>query len=578
MKNFEKIIYGLFVTVLVFVWLYVGNVFAALPHNTINVNTLSMIPDVYTWKYYCDLNFSVRANYNWGSGFTNCQYVLLYNPLHETISYVSRWSSFSATDTNMSSWNLWFWEEKNNTVIQNTAICSTLKLNTISTDMTGTLIRFVDKDWIPPTNSTFNNTDDLLNLSYNWTDTLTWVTDLQIAYEYCPCNIDGQSPTFTQFSHNFSSTSHYTWLQTIKFLVYDKWWSNRSYWTHGQKNFSDYDSVSVPSWMDNQEWINSWTIKVTLTSHDGTQVLTNWNGLTITRYTWTLANTPEYTWDGNDRWYRVTFTWNFDVETPVSISIEADDNALSNGSVCQTSVHKWTYSATINQKVAPTITLKTPINNAQNINPDSPIVVEVSDSWAGVNTGSVKITIPAIYSGSELLMTGYTYSWSDLSFELISWTSELWGASKYNVTFQPKYKFPTSTWISVTGYVEDLVWMTGVLNKSFNTRADCSFYGCVNYVDIFFWDFALENLQIAEFTWSLIVITWSIAPYPYLTWENNDIVMCGPVDQTIILSWNVEIYSGTQIINGDEYLYSWLFVTWLDFVYDPESGVITPIY
>jgi hypothetical protein len=182
----------------------------------------------------------------------------------------------------------------------------------------------------------------------------------------------------------------------------------------------------------------------------------------------------------------------------------------------------------------------------------------------------VTVTIPAIYSWSELLMTWYTYSGSELYFSDCTGTPEIWWAYSCDVEIEPKREFPVNSTINITWYVKDLAdnWKYGSWNIS--TRQSCSFYGCVNNVQIYM---SGSDIPTVTFTGSLIVVTGSIYPYPFLTWENNDIVMCGPIDDERVLSWNIDIYSGDDVINWTIYWNNELYVTWLNFEY--ESGIIT---
>jgi hypothetical protein len=57
------------------------------------------------------------------------------------------------------------------------------------------------------------------------------------------------------------------------------------------------------------------------------------------------------------------------VETPITIEVLADDNALVGDGPCQTSAHRQTSSNTLNQREAPVITFNLPVQ--ENANPDA---------------------------------------------------------------------------------------------------------------------------------------------------------------------------------------------------------------
>lgn len=533
-----------------------------------NVNTLSITPSTYTWRYFCPIDLSVMANYNEWPGFTNCQYTLKFDPSVIELWYASRGSAYSETDTVDHQWNMLFVEEKTENPITQTVSCSNLVLTGIGASVSAATINFVNASGNIPTTYDFLHTEDLLNLSYNGADTLTWVQDLTINFYACPCDLDNTAPTITNWSHD--SNTHYTGDQIISFLAYDKGGSLRKYWTNWSKDLSNY-TWWAPAWMDNQEWVNSGTISIKVITENGDELPIIPNS--IIPYTWYISSTPQYTWDGNYRWYFVSFeTSGLQVETPMTIVVSVSDNALNWDWWCTTSAHTKVYTGKLNQKEAPTIALNSP--TWQNINPNVWVELTVSDSRAWVDTGSVVFEILPITSGWQLIMSWSIYSWSDLHFELIDWSTELWWASKYRVSFQPTYDFAVSSTITISWYAKDYVEMETYQTFTFGTRADCTFYGCVNFVDIF--SGTRNNLIQWHFTWSLIVVTGTLAPYPYLTWADGDIVMCGPIDESINLTWSVDIYSEWQRINGNLYPYEDLYVTGLDFTY--ESGVITPIY
>lgn len=559
------------------VYLYLLALVMLVCWSFVSANTLSIMTwDTYTWRYFCPIDLPVTVNYDGEHWFGNCQYGLEFDSDNVVLQFWWMGSNFTKIDQNYFTWNndniLYIDVKNQERLINETSVCSKIIFNTISPVQTSTTIKFVDRYWNYPTSSTFLNTTEWLNASNGGTDTLTWVQDLKINLFACPCTLDNNEPTIHNWSHN--TTTHYLWPQTIRFLVYDKWWTSRSYWTNWTKNFANYTGAWVPSNMDNQEWINSGTIVVKVYSWD--TLITTMNAgddaLTITEYTWS-NDIPRFTWDGNIRWYWVSFNTDFvAVETPVKIEVSVSDNALVGSGPCQTNAHTTVESRNLNQREKPIITFNAP--TWQNVNPNVWVELTVSDSRAWINTGSLVVQILEITSWWQVIMSWSVYSWSDLHFQLIAGSGVLWWASKYKVTFQPKYEFAVDSTITLSGYVEDLVGMTGQKTHQFHTRKDCTFYGCVNFVDIFFGD--MWNLILNWFTWSLIVITGTIAQYPYLTWSDWEIVMCGPIDDSINLTWNIDIYSGGVRINGNMYPDEELYVTGLDFEY--QDGVIIPRY
>lgn len=588
MKKIWKISWVFVVIVAVFLGIW----FSA---NSLNVNSLGILSsshtptvnvlqqtNTYTWRFFCPIDLSVMAIYGWGSGFSNCQYSLRTNPSNITLSYNGMWSAFSnhSEDLFDYSWyDVIFVQEEASTFITETVVCSNIVVEGINPLEQASDIYFVRKDWTDiqiPRDFEFT-TPDVLNLSYDGKDTLTWIQDMKIFFYACPCTLDNEKPIisdWTIWGAQLDINAHYQWQQSVQVLVYDQWWTSRPYWTQWTTNFLNYTGASVPNGMDNQEWVNSGTIKVKIYVWDELKkTMSAGNGLSIKPYTWS-DDIPKVTWDGNTRWYLVSFDVDFDsVEVPIKIEVSAADKALHNGGDCERNAIKSTSSITLNQKKPPIITFNSPTWN--NVNPNTWVKLTVSDERAWINTGSLVVEILPVMSWGQLIMSWSVYSWSDLSFQLIAGSGVLWWASKYEVTFQPRYEFAVSTWIILSGYVEDLIGMTGQKIHQFNTRQDCTFYGCVNFVDIFSGSMNISNLIQWHFTWSLIVVTGTILPYPYLTWADGDIVMCGPIDRSINLTWNIDIYSGSERINWSVYPYEDLYVTGLNFEY--QSGVITPI-
>jgi hypothetical protein len=202
-----------------------------------------------------------------------------------------------------------------------------------------------------------------------------------------------------------------------------------------------------------------------------------------------------------------------------------------------------------------------------------PLSFDITDDWAGVNTDSIKITMPTIYSGSDLLLTWYTYSWSDLQISLISWAVGTGNAWWYNVKFNPKRNLPSNTLITVTWVVLDLAGSTWYLNMSFTTRPSCAFWWCSEIFNVNIMNGSYSG--IFDFSWSVLVVTWidSKSPYPYLTWENMDVLMCGWPYTGTKLDSNIDIYdTNNNKINGLFYTWKELYITGMNFVI--QDGVI----
>lgn len=441
-------------------------------------------------------------------------------------------------------------------------------------NIVNTSLFFVDKNW----NSGFvywtGTTDDgisLAGIDYWGTDILSNVNHVTYDFVALPCNADWKNPTITSVSVD-------NWVtkipsdEVITFVTYDWDGSNSSkvtHWFSGNSvdDLSNY--VSAPSSVDNQEWVNSGSISVKVSCSTCSGSPSNINAtLNISDWNWDSTKNA-LTWDSERRWYNVSFDAPFDyeIEKEITVNISVTDNPNENGKI-----HTGNYHFSFNAPEPPTITRTYPTANTfVSPNKNFAISFNMSDTWAGVETWSITITIPEIMSGDEILLPSYVYSWSDLDFELISWWEWLWNGWSYIVSFYPKQDFPVSADIVINVELSDLAWATQSFSTVFTTRPGCSFFGCVDDINIVWGDIN----QI--FSGLALVVTWTNpnSPYPYLTWENNEILMCGGGWSWINFDWNVSIYDAEWIwIWWNLYTNNELFITGLDFVYEDWVVII----
>jgi hypothetical protein len=177
-------------------------------------------------------------------------------------------------------------------------------------------------------------------------------------------------------------------------------------------------------------------------------------------------------------------------------------------------------------------------------------------------------------SGTDQLLTGHTYSWTELTYTLSGGSAGLGNAGWYEVSLSPLWDMPANRVVTVTGSFADLAGTTNTFTMSYTTRPDCAYFGCseILSVNILWW----VSAWITQFTWTLLVITGTNpnSPYPYLTGVNNDIVMCGIPYAGAILTWNIAINSNTGMnLKGTTYTQNKLYITGLNFTV--SGGVIT---
>ena len=553
-----------------------------------NVNKLKIEPDVSTGKYYCNFDVEINTEHNWAN-HTNCQYLVEFNTWDVGLSYGSRGSAFNSTDAvyyTGSNSNILAVEEKNSAEITTDVTCSTLNFWNKTTNPGSVLLKFVDYWGNDPTIATFIWTNDKLNLSLAWADTLTGIVNVVIPFEMCPCNLDWTVPfaDTSTLTHSQINGWQLVGVYTSSVLFIDDGWSAWGYWYNGAPiTTGNYTNSGLPAGMDNQEWVNSSTLAVTIDYSAGYGVsddFFNSAALSPVAYTWTIANRPTITWDNNNRWYWVSFTNTtaYAVEQPVTITITGFDNALLGNTPCTRVAQMWSTPYTFNASAVPVMNNFSPANNDTFITPSiSQITLEVSDTWAGVDIGKVWVTVQEINSWGQILLTWYTYSGTDLTFSGISGTPWIWNAWWYHVSFVPRWDFPTNTGIYLSGIVVDLAWYTWVADWSFTTRPDCDFYGCNEILDIYIMEWTFSAWSPYQFTWELLIVTGTNinSPYPYLTWINNDILMCGFPYTWANFDSNFDMFELDWTTPLLPYAYTWekLYITWLDFTY--SNGVIT---
>ena len=437
-------------------------------------------------------------------------------------------------------------------------------------NIVNTSLLFVDKNW----NSGFvywlETTDDGISLAgvEHWKrDILSNVNHVTYYFVALPCNADWKSPTITNVSVAPWATK-VPINQTITFVTYDWDGSNPSkvrYWFSGNSVDDLNNYVSAPSNVDNQEWVNSGSISVKVSCDTCSTPQSNVPAsLSISNWDWTTS-VNALTWDSERRWYNVSFDapFSYEVEKQVNVSISVTDNPNENWQT-----HTKPYNFSFNAPEAPTISRVYPSPSTNEfISPSKNFAISfyIKDDWAGVDTGTVKITIPEIMSGDEVLLSSYVYSWSDLDFQLSWWQPWLWNSWSYIVSFYPKEDFPVSTMITINVEWADLAWTSKQITTTFKTRPSCSFFWCIDDINIVWGD--INEI----FTGLVLTVTWTNpnSPYPYLTWEKKEILMCGGGWNWISFDWNVSIYDAEwNWIWWNSYTNNELFIIWLDFVYE----------
>lgn len=555
------------------------------------------------YKLYCNETIYMYVNW-WNYNYNSFESYIKFNTWE--LNILDWWSINSPFTPSVSIWSIWnlyhvqwsFSVTSNNPAKTWIYKLATLTLKSLK-NIVNTNLSFVDYNWNNPVYWELY-TSDGINLNSpmrDWKDVLGSVGNINLYFKAEPCNSDAKAPVLLNnwiYSWTIKINGK-TWIdknQQLNFVVYDWGWDKTNmHWFKWNgvvdytwwNNFADYEAA--PSDVDNQAWVNSGTIEVRVScptcTSSPSRTLTINNGLNTPVVWWWNTSNNRYTWDNKDRWYTVTFNnpFGYEIEKEVTMVVYANDNKWN----------RFTWSSiTFNKKQDPVITLVTPtpleekVDNfdAINVPPSNtnPIVIWLSDEWAGIDTWSIEISISyPVLSGdseNEYIMTWYILSnFSESDFDPVSWTPWTGNAWSYNLTFYPLEKFTVNTWITIVVTWSDLAWNTSVKTFKILTMNSCEAYWCS---DLFYMRNEWFDLWKLSFTWWVVQITWNRLEswYPRFekvwefcdleTWEwCEEILMCGK-------DWNhVDV-----LVNGsvavewlDWWQYTWsvLYITWLDF-------------
>lgn len=543
-------------------------------------------------KLHCSYNFWIILDSN----------TLPYNGFDSTVQFDS-WSvilthqSVNPFFTSTTNWYIksgflyrsygvkpgWFWS---------TLLTTSNFLFTTTQNILSTQLLFTDRNGWPITFDT-NTTDDgaVINSSISSLDILSWVQHATYTFLPYPCILDTNSPRLIDIN-TLNTTRFVEEDRFISFLLYDWQWpwieagiapmtntNNRSHYRYSWWTTTLANYVKAPTTVDNQAWVNSWSITITVACPScswfwGPYIL---SGSTLQTLAWTGATDKnQYTRDSKERGYLIGFSAPapYEVEKLVTITIVGADNPNELGST-----HTGTFMLSFNAPQDPTIDMITPVPNTTFVDTKiSPLVFHFEDDWAWIDTGSIHITLPTLYSWTDILYTGHVYSWTDLIITPISGQAWLWNAWSYEVSLIPQQKFPTNTTITITGYVQDLAGNSHNTTWSFTTRPSCSFRWCNEtfQVHILGGLFSWEQL----FSWSALIVTGTFPDsiYPYLTWNNNEILVCGRPYLWTNLTGNIWFYDNSwETLTSLLYTENDLYISWMDGVDFILSGNVVII-
>lgn len=587
----------------------------------VNANMLVLEPvnGNFTWKYFCDFDVVAKILYV-DNKYNSAMYSIKYDTLKETLTHKSYWSFGEKWFNDLPdqiAWTLYYHLNDQNS-FSATRTWSVFSLKWNSTWQTETTLVFVDKNWNNVMN--FACGDQSSNLQVvgrveslaKDCNTLTGTQWITIAYEACPCTLDGDNPIWTWMNSSVNSVTvnlvnnaKIEWFLNVTWLVIDRqstkswnYWFSWNAMTH--ENYISATGKNV----DNQFWVDSWTIKVEITYQDPaywemswkSDVYVLWSWLYIDKYVWDNYGN-KITWNNNDRWYWINFvnsTW-FQVEKQINIKIYAWDNWLnvwSNWLICTHKVNSGKIAEyTFNKAVPPVIQWLFPKTWDTSVNPNLTVSMKLSDTWAGIDTGSLIVwaTYP-VWSGEsdsetwERITKTFEYSWDFFTwwmFKLTGWSEWLWNSWSYVVTFTLT-GLTEQTGIILSWYVEDLAGNSTWSQITFETREPCSNFGCRDTFEIKWFDWIDQewlNKIFPDWTWSVIIlVTWSNEIS--FSWDGNSELMCGWDVEPAYLTWNIKIFDENwEFISEDiDITRKWeLYFSWLDVEYDADNNYVNVI-
>ncbi|MCF7835360.1 hypothetical protein K9M48_04960 [Candidatus Gracilibacteria bacterium] len=179
------------------------------------------------------------------------------------------------------------------------------------------------------------------------------------------------------------------------------------------------------------------------------------------------------TWQDNDKNYSITISsgqiFDYGIEKTIQVTINVADR--EGNSATQRVIN---FNAPVSPRALGTFV---PSNGAIFVNLSAPVQLGIQDDWAGVDGGSIQITLsgingtdygPYIFSGNDLNLTGVPGSANQ---------------PDYYINITNHVDFPASGTIKVSVYAEDMENNVDSINDyTFTTRPDCSELQCCDYI------------------------------------------------------------------------------------------------
>lgn len=293
--------------------------------------------------------------------------------------------------------------------------------------------------------------------------------------------------------------------------------------------------------------IHTWTISFTVKGNGrnynwGTPVIVN--AWTVNILSW-ITKTRDRFW--RDYYVAITGLPSYGIEKAMIFSWSFSDRAGNTASF----IHYF------NNPVNPWLSNQSPANWAVSILPKTDILVKVSDDRAGVNSGSLSVTIQSGWCAGTTL---YTFTWASLHLNSVVGSADF-----------PDYWINIASWdinlpipyvpICVTVSGNDLSWNPISPNTwTFTTRWSCnSLEWCMNPLEVYF----SRNSILTTYTGAILYATWASGIYPYVgNGSFSGTLFCWPTFSFtgFLLTGNITTGYGTRYTgyNGNPRLnFSW---------------------
>ncbi|MDD3262873.1 MAG: hypothetical protein PHR61_03420 [Candidatus Absconditabacteria bacterium] len=276
--------------------------------------------------------------------------------------------------------------------------------------------------------------------------------------------------------------------------------------------------------ISNQYGIDPETFVLYINGNGTGKIYTNSDGILITGV--------QKTWQDNISNYMVNINpedlFDFGIEKTIVITGSVKDRNNNQSSVL---------SFTFNNPVGPTLISdsRSPSASAVYVNLSTPVRLGIQDDWAGVNSGSIVVTLSGI-NGTNY--GPYQFSGSDLN---LSGIVGIANQPDWYIDINNHVDFSTSGTIRVSVYAEDMEGNVDTISDyNFFTRPDCSEFQCCNPIDI-----DVKGI-ITPYVLSNLYVSGGINAY--LTGEDltqTGYLYCGTENEGLL------IYSGHGNFSGD---------------------------